>query len=210
MALATSPIGKKVTPSNRRLAPFRSHATSWTSMRRLPAIVVGSTRLVLPMADRSADGLIDAFLPVDDTREASLRDELAGKLAQDPPLLLWAAHHAATGLAGQDKDISPRDGLDLTVADLADWLMENGPTVSRLGRTIRAIVQRCRRRLHTTVKTTVSIRKYGPSACPRRWQWASRLAVGRGKRIRTDLSRLILSAYCMWPNNGLQKLYPSR
>ncbi len=102
-------------------------------MRRLPAIVAGSVRLVLPIADRSADALIDAFLPVGDSHEASTLAELAGAMGLDPPLLLWTAHHALAGLADKDQDAAPLDSDDLTVAALADWLIENGPIVLNWG-----------------------------------------------------------------------------
>ncbi|MEA1950184.1 MAG: ATP-binding protein, partial [Planctomycetota bacterium] len=90
-------------------------AFGWIPMRNLPAIVAGSVRLVLPMADSSADALIDTLLAADNSSQA----ELASALALDPPLLLWTAHHATTDLADES----------MTVADLADWLLENGPAV---------------------------------------------------------------------------------
>ena len=96
-------------------------------MQRLPAIVAGSTRLVLPMADRSADVLMDALLAADDADVSSSLEKLAAALALDPPLLLWTAHHATTGAA--DRDLPPADVADLTVAHLAAWLAENGPAV---------------------------------------------------------------------------------
>ena len=93
-------------------------------MRRLPTIVAGSVRLLLPMADRSADALIDTFLTIGDSSHASSVEKLATALALDPPLLLWAAHRAAADLTGGDLT-----GGDLTVANLAAWLVENGPAV---------------------------------------------------------------------------------
>ena len=106
-------------------------------MRRLPAIVAGSIQLVLPMADRSADALIDTLLAVGDSSGALPVEELTVALALDPPLLLWTAHHAAAGLAGNDKDVPPLAGPDLTVADLAGWLAENGPAVLDWGESTR-------------------------------------------------------------------------
>ena len=106
-------------------------------MRRLPAIVAGSIRLVLPMADRSADALIDTLLAVGDSSGALPVEELTAALALDPPLLLWTAHHAAAGLADNDKDVPPLAGTDLTVADLAGWLAENGPAVLDWGESTR-------------------------------------------------------------------------
>ncbi len=106
-------------------------------MRCLPAIVAGSVRLLLPMADRSADALIDMFLAVGDTSTTSPVEELAAALAMDPPLLLWTAHHAAAGLAINDKVVPPRASANLTVADLAGWLAENGPAVFDWGESPR-------------------------------------------------------------------------
>lgn len=98
-------------------------------MHRLPVIVAGSIRLFLPMADRSADALIDTLLAAGDSPETPPVEELSAALALDPPLLLWTAHHATTGLVDKDKDVPPLASTNLTVDDLAYWLAENGLAV---------------------------------------------------------------------------------
>ncbi len=90
-------------------------------MRCLPAIVTGSVRLVLPMADRSADALVDALLPVGNDSQA----KFAAALALDPPLLAWTAYHAKAVLVAE----SLADAESLSVSKLAGWLVENGPAV---------------------------------------------------------------------------------
>ena len=80
-------------------------------MRRLPALVAGRSRWVLPMADRSAAVLAEVLLS---PYVAELIDPLAERLAADPPLALW------TVCVATRDNFSPR-----SVWDLARWLAEH-------------------------------------------------------------------------------------
>jgi len=84
-------------------------------MRPLPPLVAGSSRLVLPMADRSAAVLVEALL-ADDTRAIEL---LVEQLAADPPLVLWGVCVAAR------RDDSPPRSL----VELAAWLRRHASEV---------------------------------------------------------------------------------
>jgi hypothetical protein len=78
-------------------------------MRFLPALVRDRSRWTLPMSDRSAAALAELLLAHDPALAAAT---LAGQLARDPPLVVWAVCLAAQ-----------RDGLRVrTVAQLAQWL----------------------------------------------------------------------------------------
>ena len=80
-------------------------------MQRLPALVAGSTRQMLPMADGSAATLMEVLLS---EKMATARHALAETLAGDPPLTLWTVAMAA------------RDGARLGDAqETADWLAEH-------------------------------------------------------------------------------------
>jgi signal transduction histidine kinase len=87
-------------------------------MRHLPAFVVGRTRWVLPMADRSANVLSEAVVLQDIAQAAQL---LAEQLALDPPLVLWAVlqHKRSQEEAGGEA-IPPEN-----VRAVAEWLAEN-------------------------------------------------------------------------------------
>ncbi len=81
-------------------------------MRHLPPIESGSVRWILPLADRSAVLLIDAML-ADDPRATA--GPLAGQLAGDPPLVLWAVCQARL-----------RDQTRLgSLSEVTEWLLEH-------------------------------------------------------------------------------------
>ena len=86
-------------------------------MHRLPALVAGSHRGVLPMADGSAAALVEVLLA--DERSAAVA-RLAEALAVDPPLALWSVAMAA------GDGTPPED-----VGHLAAWLAEHAPRVLR-------------------------------------------------------------------------------
>ncbi len=97
-------------------------------MRRLPVIVAGTARLVLPLADRSVAVLIDVLLC---GGESSPSQSLAEALSLDPPLFLWTAYHSSENhrqieplAASQENNVDYR-----TADELADWLCENAPAV---------------------------------------------------------------------------------
>ena len=78
-------------------------------MRFLPALVCDRSRWALPMSDRSAAALAELLL-AEDAAEAAAA--LAGQLASDPPLVIWAVCLAAH-----------RDGLRLeSFPQAAQWL----------------------------------------------------------------------------------------
>jgi len=80
-------------------------------MRPLPPLAAGSSRLVLPMADRSAAVLVEALLA-----EADVATErLVEQFAADPPLVLWVVCVAA-----RRDDPRPR-----SLGELAAWLREH-------------------------------------------------------------------------------------
>ena len=60
-------------------------------MRRLPRLSHGSSHWELPLADCTARGLEGALLSASDL---GCRRQLAGLLAADPALLLWAVCQA--------------------------------------------------------------------------------------------------------------------
>ena len=122
-------------------------------MRRLPVIVAGTARMVLPMSDRSAAVLAGVLLsrgalgggdspePLPEPPpDASPLDELASALALDPPLFFWTAHHAAAGRAKQYSGTATGDRFrpmkdcncaspHFTAEYLATWLAENALAV---------------------------------------------------------------------------------
>jgi hypothetical protein len=86
-------------------------------MHRLPALVAGSHRGVLPMADGSAAALVEVLL-ADEHSTAVAR--LAEAISVDPPLALWSVA-MATGDGTPPED----------VGHLAAWLVERAPRVLR-------------------------------------------------------------------------------
>lgn len=77
-------------------------------MRPLPPLSAGSSRLVLPMADRSAAVLVEGLL----ADAAAAMELLVEQFAADPPLVLWGVCMAA-----RREDIQPR-----SLVELAAWL----------------------------------------------------------------------------------------
>jgi signal transduction histidine kinase len=82
------------------------------SMRRLPPLVAGTSRYVLPMADHSAAALAE-WLLADESHTAAGR--LAALLAGDPPLLVWSVC-----VGWRNARLQPQ-----CIADVADWLAEH-------------------------------------------------------------------------------------
>jgi hypothetical protein len=81
-------------------------------MQPLPALTAGTTRWVLPMADRSAVALAE-WLLAPEPPAASVA--LAPVLASDPPLTVWAVC-----VAWRHSRLQPRG-----IHELADWLAEH-------------------------------------------------------------------------------------
>ena len=99
-------------------------------MRRLPALVTGSSRWILPMADRSAELLAETVLVGDAPK---LGEALHRQLALDPPLLLWTiclaarhnqrprcVHEASAWLAGRALTMLEWDGAEGARFDAPD------------------------------------------------------------------------------------------
>ena len=79
-------------------------------MQRLPELIIGRSRWLLPVAERSADALAEAILSGESAESAAV---LAEQLSIDPPLVLWTI----LATTSDDDRCAPQ-----SIEDLARWL----------------------------------------------------------------------------------------